>query len=587
MLALLAAAYVAYASIVRSHRAMAADSSWTTLLVLPLVAFPWDARVPCAIAPLLGSIHLPPGSPALVSFWIAVSGGSGFSRRAAVGILAGFTLVGTALEEFQPVRPRRHPVCRDGNGHRGVSCRPAAALFGRAFARRVGADETSVVALTYLLGRTLGLYRPAPLSVGICSLGLTMPDGRRIAPCHGHVVRAGNGVDHGNGGRPAVLDIRRSKRHGADADACPGGSPAGRRDSPAASPPTCRSWPGAENPVFQPSPAFARHGITWAAFSMAAAAIWGCSAAAARARPPRLQPLPNRLIKEFKKRGVSARALVRDLSSADQRAHFLRSLLSGAAQHFEVNLLAPPGPKLQQISQALGGLFGSVIPFARILFPHSAGDGDTAARPEEINASIAWMLRRLAKTRPILLFLDDVQWLDDASAALVAVSAQGVSRRGQDAAGDHARCPRRIDPCRFGVRRRRKGGRDSLPVAGAAGGDPGARRGSASSRRARDSGALRRGTEKRRRTALAAAGCGTTRPLRARWCAARKDSAGPTAVWPADFTIPGHIRAAIEEQWESAANIVRFWNVRRAAQAAASSMPACLPPPWAGAASIS
>ncbi len=36
------------------------------------------------------------------------------------------------------------------------------------------------------------------------------------------------------------------------------------------------------------------------------------------------------------------------------------------AQHFEVNLLAPPGPKMQQISQALGGIFGSVIPFARI-----------------------------------------------------------------------------------------------------------------------------------------------------------------------------------------------------------------------------
>ena len=39
------------------------------------------------------------------------------------------------------------------------------------------------------------------------------------------------------------------------------------------------------------------------------------------------------------------------------------------AQHFEVNLLAPPGPKVQQISQALGGLFGSVIPFGGYCFP--------------------------------------------------------------------------------------------------------------------------------------------------------------------------------------------------------------------------
>ncbi len=60
-----------------------------------------------------------------------------------------------------------------------------------------------------------------------------------------------------------------------------------------------------------------------------------------------------------------------------------------------------------------------MIPFARILFPHAEDYGNLVARPEEISASIAWMLRRLAKTRPVLLLLDDVEWLDEASAALV------------------------------------------------------------------------------------------------------------------------------------------------------------------------
>ena len=131
------------------------------------------------------------------------------------------------------------------------------------------------------------------------------------------------------------------------------------------------------------------------------------------------QAIVKRLTQELEKKGPRPALLCgscpQPISEPISYAPFREAL----AQHFEVNLLAPPGPKMQQISQALGGLFGSVIPFARILFPHSAGAGDAAVRPEEINASIAWMLRRLSRTRPILLFLDDVQWLDEASASLV------------------------------------------------------------------------------------------------------------------------------------------------------------------------
>ena len=152
---------------------------------------------------------------------------------------------------------------------------------------------------------------------------------------------------------------------------------------------------------------------------MGVAATWDCSAPAARARRPPRKRFPRVSSQELEKKRFSSRVLrgscPQPISEPISYAPFREAL----AQHFEVNLLAPPGPKMQQISQALGGLFGSVIPFARILFPHSAGSGDAAVRPEEINASIAWMLRRLAKTRPILLFLDDVQWLDEASAALV------------------------------------------------------------------------------------------------------------------------------------------------------------------------
>ena len=57
---------------------MAGDSSWTTLLVLPLVAFVVGRTLPYAVSPLLGSIRLPPGTPALASFWIACLAGLGF-----------------------------------------------------------------------------------------------------------------------------------------------------------------------------------------------------------------------------------------------------------------------------------------------------------------------------------------------------------------------------------------------------------------------------------------------------------------------------------------------------------------------------
>ena len=78
--------------------------------------------------------------------------------------------------------------------------------------------------------------------------------------------------------------------------------------------------------------------------------------------------------------GPPARALVRKLPAADRRTDCLRPLSPGPGPTFEVNLLAPPGQKVQQISQALRGVFGSVIPLGRMLFPVVAGRG-RAGRP--------------------------------------------------------------------------------------------------------------------------------------------------------------------------------------------------------------
>ena len=184
------------------------------------------------------------------------------------------------------------------------------------------------------------------------------------------------------------------------------------------------------------------------------------------------------------------------------------------AQHFEVNLLAPPGPKIQQISQALGGIFGSVIPFAR----HSLspfGGRRRLRRPgrSEIHASIAWMLRRLAKTGPVLLFLDDVQWLDEASRGAGRASARGVSRRQRDSAGHPSGGQRqgvfrRAGP---GRRPRRHRGRLSHRCRSRRRFSPAASASSRPSPKRFSRASARPG--KRRRTALAAPGGGEPGPL--------------------------------------------------------------------------
>ena len=131
--ALLVVAYAAYALIAHTHRAMAGGSSWTTLLVLPLVAFVVGRTLPYAVSPLLGSIRLPPGTPALASFWIACLAGLGFLAAPLAGLLAGLALVRRAVAEFESGESRRRPVRSDGSGHRGVPCRPNAAVRGKAF----------------------------------------------------------------------------------------------------------------------------------------------------------------------------------------------------------------------------------------------------------------------------------------------------------------------------------------------------------------------------------------------------------------------------------------------------------------------
>ena len=87
------------------------------------------------------------------------------------------------------------------------------------------------------------------------------------------------------------------------------------------------------------------------------------------------------------------------------------------ADHFAVNLLAPHADQMQQVDEALGGIFDRVVPFADILFPPSQ-ESQTGSK-QELYMAIAGMLQRLATRHPVLLVLDDVHWMDPASQELL------------------------------------------------------------------------------------------------------------------------------------------------------------------------
>ena len=89
------------------------------------------------------------------------------------------------------------------------------------------------------------------------------------------------------------------------------------------------------------------------------------------------------------------------------------------AQHFEIELLGPREDHTEEVDHALGEVFQSILPFAGVLFPASTAGTSQASSKDDIAASIAWTLERIAKRKSIILLIDDAQWIDQSSQALL------------------------------------------------------------------------------------------------------------------------------------------------------------------------
>ena len=89
------------------------------------------------------------------------------------------------------------------------------------------------------------------------------------------------------------------------------------------------------------------------------------------------------------------------------------------AEHFGLNLLAPPGHQTSAIDAAVDGIFDSVVPFSGLLFPSSGERPNQASSRTEVFLAILRMLQNLSRKAPVILFLDDLQWIDEASRELL------------------------------------------------------------------------------------------------------------------------------------------------------------------------
>ncbi len=549
--ALLVIAYVAYVLIVRTHPSMAGGSSWTTFLMLPLVAFVVGRTLPYAVSPLLGSIRLPPGTPALASFWIACLAGLGF-------LAAPLVAYWLASPWFADLWPSSSPANRGGALFTAMAAGIAAYLAGPLLLysdRHPAIDVTLMslcaMALAYLLGRTLDYSDPLPVSLIVVPLMLAMPAGAALL--HADTIWLGIAAASIVAIATAIVAAHAMHRNRRAA-------PADTDAGPAVAKPAAIGIPAdvqelierAENPDYCEFPSFARAWERMSDFLEGRCCHLGVFGSRGAGKTPTVRTITTRLVQELEKKGAHPVLLRGTCPQAMGEPTAYAPFREALAQHFEVNLLAPPGPKMQQISQALGGLFGSVVPFARILFPHSAGSGDVAARPDEINASIAWLLRRLSKTQPLLLVLDDLQWLDEASAALVKhlleeFPAGGNTRLAIILVANSKSCLADLgfDVDRYGLELAYPSVAEQAQI-------------------------LERGVGLQAAVAeevLARTGAaresegGLLWPLQvvarlARSGAFVRSGEGfvwAAGAWPADFAIPAHMQAAIRGQWESAA----------------------------------
>ena len=436
---LLVLACVLHRFITATHSTMISERSWKFGLLAALTAFAIGRAVPYAIAPTVGALHVSPAASAAAAFWYPCLLGLG---------LIGLPLIAYWLASYGLAR-HWSLLSVDVRGGAlfaavgtGIAAYMASPLLLYEPLPKAVIDcvlmAISIVIVAYLAGRSLD--RADPLSTHIAAPLLTIipalvglavlsADVRWLSVCSTALVAVAGVV---------VMWDRARKPPGLDADA--------ERPLPQAGDASINQELArrAENPDYQQSARVQSVFERFAPLLRGEACHVVVVGQPGAGKTATVDAAVARFVRDFSSRashgGVGgktalqcATTVLRGSSPAPgcetiAFAPFRQAL----ARHFAIDFFAESEPKLQQISQALGGIVGSFIPFSTILFHHSAGDGAAAINDDQINSSIAWMLRRLADpapgmlfrigvpgARPVILLLDDAQWLDEASMSLV------------------------------------------------------------------------------------------------------------------------------------------------------------------------
>jgi hypothetical protein len=86
---------------------------------------------------------------------------------------------------------------------------------------------------------------------------------------------------------------------------------------------------------------------------------------------------------------------------------------------FGINLMGDADSQLELLDAGLEELLGTVVPLAGVLFPAAESRPASGSR-EEIHRCVAAALAALAHKAPVVVVLDDIQWVDPSSGELLA-----------------------------------------------------------------------------------------------------------------------------------------------------------------------
>lgn len=415
---LLAFAFLAFWLQARIRRRASVRLRGWAFVVLPFVAFIVGRATPWFVGPLLKSISPVPETLAIVSFWVPAAAGLTMT----IAPMAGFWLVSKRLAKIWPLFSLE---ARLASVFVGIGAGFAAflsvsiLLFLQESGWQVFVPAAiAIFGVAYLFGRALDSVDQVSSSLSVVPCLLSLPlgvsiflsdptwlwtvAGMSVASCFAAVALAGRSkgpTSETSVERDLALrDTSSAMAHALDGD----------RLGELAERPTFQRFEGFETCRSRLEPLL--HGRT---VHLALHGGRGCGLSETATM------LSVDIVAALRKQRREVVEMHGECPQAKSEPKPYAPFRTALAQHFEIELLGSGDGKSDELDAALGDVFQSVVPFAGVLFPASSTATNQMSSGEDIAASIAWMLERMAKRKAIVLVIDDAQWLDDASRELL------------------------------------------------------------------------------------------------------------------------------------------------------------------------